>query len=115
MTELTLPWPPKELLPNNRNGRHWGSIQGPKSKYQQWCYLAALETHPELPEGQIRLLIQFYPPDKRKRDDDGMVGAFKAGRDGVAKAWGIDDNRFRCTYEICDPVKYGKVVVQIMC
>ena len=38
--------------------------------------------------------IDFYPPDKRKRDDDGLLSSMKAARDGIADALGIDDSRF---------------------
>ena len=43
---------------------------------------------------KIALWLAFYPPDRRARDDDNMVASFKAGRDGIALALGIDDKRF---------------------
>jgi hypothetical protein len=42
-----------------------------------------------------------------------MIGAFKAGRDGVAEALGCDDYKFRPAYQFGEPVKGGKVVVEI--
>lgn len=45
-------------------------------------------------EGRVHLWIDFYPPDKRHRDDDNMAAAFKSGRDGLADALKIDDKRF---------------------
>jgi crossover junction endodeoxyribonuclease RusA len=42
-----------------------------------------------------------------------MIGAFKAGRDGVADALGCDDHGFRPTYRFDEPVKGGAVVVEI--
>lgn len=117
MIQITLPWPPAALLPNNRNGRHWSSTQGPKEAYKDTVYKLCRQSlgyvYPDLPEGPVRLLIQFYPPDRRKRDDDGMIGAFKHGRDMVALALGVDDVRFRPTYEICEPVKGGDVILTI--
>jgi crossover junction endodeoxyribonuclease RusA len=46
-------------------------------------------------EGDIHLWIDFYPPDRRQRDDDNMIAAFKSGRDGLAQAFGVNDKRFR--------------------
>lgn len=43
---------------------------------------------------KIALWADFYPPDRRARDDDNMIASFKAGRDGIALALGIDDKRF---------------------
>lgn len=57
--------------------------------------------------------ITFFPPDRRKRDDDGMIGAFKNGRDGVADALGSDDHKFRPTYCFGEPVKGGRIEVTI--
>jgi crossover junction endodeoxyribonuclease RusA len=49
----------------------------------------------DLPEGTLALWLDFYPPDRRARDDDNIIAAFKAGRDGMAEALGINDRRFR--------------------
>ena len=46
-------------------------------------------------DGDVHLWVDFYPPDKRRRDDDNVIAAFKAGRDGLADALRIDDSRFR--------------------
>lgn len=43
---------------------------------------------------RIALWLDFYPPDRRARDDDNMIASFKAGRDGIALALGINDKRF---------------------
>ncbi|KQM58771.1 hypothetical protein ASE65_10430 [Sphingomonas sp. Leaf16] len=60
------------------------------------------------------MTIRFVPPDHRRRDDDGMIGAFKHGRDGIADALGVDDHSFRPTYEFAEPEKPGRVVVEII-
>ncbi len=46
-------------------------------------------------DGDIHLWIDFYPPDRRHRDDDNMIAAFKSGRDGLADALKVNDKRFR--------------------
>ena len=49
-------------------------------------------------DGPIPVRITFYPPDARRRDDDNMIGSFRAARDGIADALGVDDRRFRPHY-----------------
>jgi crossover junction endodeoxyribonuclease RusA len=111
---LTLPWPPRILSPNNRS--HWAKKSPVRAKYRADCTYAALAAGvPVLPpEGKIKLLLTFCPPDERKRDDDNFISAFKSGRDGLADAWRIDDNRFRITVETGDVVKHGCVKVQVL-
>lgn len=63
--------------------------------------------------GKMVLSIEFCPPDKRRRDDDNMLASFKSGRDGVADALGVDDNKFVTSFEVCSPVQDGAVIVTI--
>ncbi len=46
-------------------------------------------------DGDVHLWVDFYPPDKRARDQDNMLAAFKAGFDGLADALKVNDKRFR--------------------
>jgi hypothetical protein len=64
-------------------------------------------------EGRIEIDVRFYPPDARHRDDDNAIASFKAARDGIADALGVDDRRFRPTYYFMDPAKPGKIEVVI--
>lgn len=62
------------------------------------AYLLTREAHPKgasLPDGPLALWVTWYPPDRRHRDDDNLIAGFKAYRDGIADALGIDDKRFR--------------------
>jgi crossover junction endodeoxyribonuclease RusA len=62
----------------------------------------------------MALRIEFIPPDARRRDDDNCLSCFKAGRDGIAEALGVDDSRFVTTFWLSDkPVKGGMVRVSI--
>lgn len=61
----------------------------------------------------IAVAIRFYPPDRRHRDDDNMIGAFKAARDGIADALGVNDRRFRPVYYFETPEKPGRVEVEL--
>ena len=93
MIELTLPWPPRELSPNART--HWRKKAPITKAYKHACWALCKEAGMVAPESpRIALWITFYPPDRRNRDDDNIVSSFKAGRDGIALALGIDDKRF---------------------
>lgn len=112
MTEVLLPWPPKELSPNSR--KHWRAKAPIAKKYRADCHLLCKAAGMVMPEGRALLAIEFLPPDRRKRDDDNMLAAFKAGRDGLADALGIDDNRFVTQLSVSDEtVKGGAVRVRI--
>lgn len=115
MIDLELPWPPKELTPNFKRRKHWRAYRVPTQKYRADCAWLTKAARIGIAAGDvpIPMTITFYPPDRRRRDDDGMIGAFKAGRDGIADALGIDDSAFRPSYKIADPVKGGRVVVSI--
>ena len=91
---VVLPWPPKELNPNKR--LHWSTKRKHVAKYRAMCFALAREAGIAVDwDGDVHLWVDFYPPDKRRRDDDNVIAAFKAGRDGLADALRIDDSRFR--------------------
>lgn len=117
---ITLPWPDKSLSPNAR--KHWAALAGAKKKAREAAHYATLEAlgvragdaRASLAgEGRIALTVTFYPPDKRRRDDDNMVAAFKASRDGIADALQVDDRRFRPHYFFEDAAKPGRVEIVI--
>jgi crossover junction endodeoxyribonuclease RusA len=112
---VTLPWPPKELNPNARV--HWAQLAKAKKAYRRACWLMTLQQCKLVPtfpgEDAIRLAITFVPPDRRARDDDNLLAAFKAGRDGLADAWGVDDGRFVVTVRLdCENIG-GLVRVEV--
>lgn len=106
---IELPWPPKELNPNAKRRKHWSAYFDISKRYRADC---AWIVKANRARGTL-LSVTFRPPDKRRRDDDGMIGAFKAGRDGVADALGCDDHGFRPSYHFAEPVKSGSVTVEI--
>lgn len=115
---IELPWPPKELTPNAKRRKHWSAYRGKASRYREGCYWLTVaylraEGLAIQPSGLVIRSITFYPPDRRRRDDDGMIGAFKSGRDGVADALGVDDHKFRPNYHFAEPVKDGRVTIVI--
>jgi len=109
---ITLPWPPSALNPNARHAHP--AIKWKAAKAYRSACKALAEAHgmvaPDSPK--IALWVEFVPPDRRHRDDDNMVAAFKAGRDGLADAMGVDDRRFSCRYAVADEIG-GMVRVSI--
>ena len=109
---LSLPWPPKELSPNYRG--HWAPQAAAKKKYRCAVRILALQHPLPIPEeGPIFLEVEFYAPDNRPRDQDNMIAAFKAGQDGLADAWNINDKRINCTYKFSQQ-KGGMVKVKVL-
>lgn len=110
---LVLPWPPKGLSPNARI--HWAKKAKITKAYRNISRVLAMQAGLAAPEtGRILLVLEFVPPDRRHRDDDGCLASFKAGRDGIADALGIDDKRFVTQFSLsADVVKGGMVIVRI--
>ena len=113
MNEVILPWPPRALSPNQRT--HWKKKAPISAAYKQACWALTKESKIVLPEsaGRLALWLDFVPPDRRARDDDNLIASFKAGRDGLALALGIDDKRFRCFPYLRDDQIGGFVRVRI--
>lgn len=110
---IQLSWPPRELHPNARAHFH-AKARATKAYRLSACYTAMAEG--PILEKKVGLIceVHFYPPDRRRRDADGMLSSVKAGIDGIADAYQIND------YELNpliiwrhDPVKGGKVVVKL--
>lgn len=103
---VTLPFPPKELNPNNKP--HWALLARVKKNYRKLCRVLALESGltPEAVQGwtAASMHLDFYAPDRRRRDDDNMLAAMKAGIDGIADALGMDDNKFKVTFDVSDDI-----------
>ncbi|MEC7472918.1 MAG: endodeoxyribonuclease RusA [Pseudomonadota bacterium] len=109
---LDLPWPPRELSPNART--HWAKKNKIAQRYKAECRLLTIHSGIKAPAGSLVLDIEFIPPSRQRRDDDNCLAAFKAGRDGIAAALGIDDSRFSTRFRLAaDPVKGGMVKVKV--
>lgn len=116
MIVIDVPWPLKELSPNWKG--HWGKKAKSVKQYRFMCCAyaknaATAARYKVEGAGVLLLHLEFYPPNKQRRDDDNLVASFKAGRDGVADALGVDDNRFKTSFDVCEPVKGGAVRVII--
>lgn len=116
---ITLPWPHPKTFPNAKRRLHW-------SRYQPHCNRARNDArmvmrghlnatgYVQHDGGPIALRVTFQPPNRIRRDDDGMIGAFKHYRDGIADALGVDDQLFRPEYHFAEPEKPGCVVVEVL-
>lgn len=120
--KIVLPWPDARLTPNAKRRKHWRFYQPVIKSDRQIGYAQTLaQLHFGIRDvraalrgsGPIAVTISFYPPDRRKRDDDGSISAFKHLRDGMCDALCIDDHRLKPTYAMCEPEKPGRVEVQI--
>ena len=108
MKELVLPWPPRELHPNARvHGDKRDKLTQLERTFARLASHQAGWNAAELAEGRLHLWIDVYPPDKRTRDDDGLLASMKAARDGIADALGIDDTRFVSHPSVTDEVRKG--------
>lgn len=112
---LELPWPGRDLSPNGR--LHWSRLARAKKAYRAGCKAAgapfAAVLAPTLvrdPGARLALSLTFLPPDRRRRDIDNLLASMKAGLDGLADAWGVDDSRWSLRIEM-GPVVAGGVVL----
>ena len=109
--EVTLPWPLRELSPNWRG--HWAKKAKAVKAYRKACFVLAKEAGLLFDgPGEVHLWITFNKPSRRATDDDNLVASFKAGRDGIADAMGIDDSRFVMHPFVSDRIA-GTVVVRL--
>lgn len=108
-SEVALPWPPSILSPNAR--AHWAAKNRAVKLYREDCAWLTKAAGLRVDwDGFVHVWITFCPPDRRHRDDDNCIGAFKHGRDGMAQALGIDDKRFRIHPFLSDEVVKGGAV-----
>jgi crossover junction endodeoxyribonuclease RusA len=113
---IVLPYPDRRLSPNAR--MHWRKLSAVKAMArEEACVLATvalpLSVKRELAAGtdKIPITIRVYPPDNRHRDADNAFASLKAALDGIADALGVNDRRFRPTFQFMDPEKPGRIEV----
>lgn len=109
---VRLPYPPAKLSPNAR--LHWRAKAKAVKSYRAECGFELLaQGVNRMPS--VSLKLTFCPPDRRRRDRDNAIHAFKAGQDAIADITGIDDSQFQVTYApgFGEPVPGGQVIVEI--
>jgi hypothetical protein len=106
---IELPFPPASLSGHN-NGQ-WRSKSSVVAKHRAWARAATLAALPDVPkEGDIRVSITFYPPDRRG-DRVNFPNRMKPYLDGIADALKVNDSRFLPSYQFAEPVRDARVVV----
>ena len=115
MREIVLPWPSRELHPNHRY--HWAVKRKATKAAREAGYLAAViagARNAEYGPGMLQVWIDGYPPDRRRRDADGLLSSLKPTLDGIADAMGTDDRWFVPHPFVQDEVrKPGEVRIRI--
>lgn len=90
---ITLPLPPKSLHPNAR--AHWGAKSRDAKKYQSDVMAMAHQSGVGVPFPKASLRLRYFvrTAHATKHDDDNLTGWFKAGRDALAKAGIVANDR----------------------
>ena len=113
MVSITLPWPPSELSPNQR--QHWAKLAGAKKIYRATCATQArLQGLDRMAAQRLHLSLIFHPPTRRAYDLDNLLSRMKSGLDGLADVLGVDDSRWSMEISKADsPQRGGFVEVRI--
>lgn len=112
MITIRLPWPSRDLHSNARV--HWATKARATKKARHDAAWAAQEAGlRNVGADALDVLIIFQPPDRRRRDLDGMLSASKALIDGVADVVGVDDSKWAITMRKDEPVPGGRVVFKV--
>ncbi|KKN20457.1 hypothetical protein LCGC14_0935380 [marine sediment metagenome] len=90
---LVLAWLLKELSPNARC--HWSTKAGLVQQYRLHAKIVArqhLGFRPLTLRPPVHAVVTFLMPDRRRRDRDNMLAAFKPAWDGFQDAGLIEDD-----------------------
>jgi len=113
--EIELPWPGPLLSPNSRP--HWAALARAKKAYRSRCRAIGQGQGLSIVKNAAKAVLvhlEFIPPDKRARDWDNLVASMKSGLDGLADAMGVDDSKWRLSFDVAgETVKGGLVVVRV--
>lgn len=112
MNSITVSWPARVLSPNvSAHGIRKGAARK-KQREEAWVLAKAAKlTAPD--SERIIVRLDFYPKHGRRRDEDNMQASMKGALDGLAKALGVDDSRFKPVTNI-HPADGRNVVVMTL-
>ncbi|MBL4753593.1 MAG: hypothetical protein JKY52_08395 [Flavobacteriales bacterium] len=118
MIKIQLPYPNPKLSPNQYKRSWAGKARLAKAYRFDCCMIANSIVGPKggfiwAKTVKLPVKITFHPPDKRRRDRDNMIAAFKSGQDGIVDAIGVDDADWIPSYEVGDVIKGGAVILEI--
>ena len=112
---VELPWPDGRLSRNARG--HWRKGDKPRREAR---YGAATLTRKVIGRETgfspiQRLVFEYHPPDRRRRDIQNIPHMLKSAIDGIADALKVDDNGFQPIFPATfgEVVKGGKIIVHI--
>ena len=112
MLTIELPWPDRRLHPNARI--HWRrkaeAAKTARADAHIACRAAGIR---EIKAATLSLAIVFHPPNRIRRDVDGMLSAIKPGLDGIADVIGVDDSNWQIAIRKAEPRPLGAVIIQI--
>ena len=108
---ICVDWPPKELWPN-RKAHHLVRARYAKGA-RLTAFAIATGAHLGL-SAHAHLRLTFHPPSNRRFDLDNALAASKAYIDGMADAARCDDSGWSYTVRKGDPVRHGRVVVELV-
>lgn len=112
MSEIVLPWPHRWLHPNSRP--HWTQKATAAKNARTFAAFSALEQGIRgMSAEALSVTVTFHPPDKRRRDLDGMLTAVKNYLDGIADVVGVDDSKWSISMSRAEPRKGGAVLVRL--
>jgi crossover junction endodeoxyribonuclease RusA len=102
MTQIELPWPPKQLMPNWKRSHHWSAYRKPirNARTLAWGLTAQAIgqwlRRGQGPEGGVDIHITVEPPMRGGPlpDEDNLKGALKHYLDGISDALGVNDREF---------------------
>ena len=89
-------WPSSNLSPNGRPNR-WEKARSLRRAKNEG-FIATIAAKPvgfQFGPGPLKVTIHAEPPTARERDDDNLIAAAKAFRDGIAAALGVNDKLFQ--------------------
>ena len=89
-------YPDMSLMPNRKNGKHWGATKGAKdSAFSEAFYRTQMALNgKKFRNDKIAISITFVQSDKRHRDLDNLLACIKSKIDGMARALNVDDKYF---------------------
>jgi Holliday junction resolvase RusA-like endonuclease len=109
---IVLPWPDSRLSSNARVHRMTQARLTASHRNAAGWAAKAVPAPPLPDEGDIPLRVTFEPPSRRI-DRQNMPHLVKSYIDGIASAWGINDKRFLPEYVYGEPVRGGRVTIEV--
>lgn len=108
---IEMPFPPASL--SGHTGGHWRKKHKVTSSWRGWALMLARNARiPPQPEGDIPILVRFYPPSNRG-DRTNYGNRCKPIFDGIAEAMKVNDRRFLPRYEYHPPEKPGRIEIVV--